>query len=148
MFLCAQLSYGLSTEYSKQPQASNQGKVDADRDKYAKFYVHQILSMGEEGIRDAYRRVSYPGNCLPSALALFCPKALTSNLHMNLCMSRPGGSLPGPDQITPAAPCSRLGLAPMQESNQMDCRAACRDHELNEVPIGRLQSGRGGARSN
>jgi len=57
VFLCAQLSYGLSTEYSKQPQASNQGKVDADRDKYAKFYVHQILSMGEEGIRDAYRRV-------------------------------------------------------------------------------------------
>ncbi len=57
--LCgAQLSYGLSTEYSKQPQASNQEKVDADRDKYAKFYVHQILSMGEEGIRDAYRRVS------------------------------------------------------------------------------------------
>ena len=57
-FVCAQLGYGLSTEYSKQPQASNQGKVDADRDKYAKFYVHQILSMGEEGIRDAYRRVS------------------------------------------------------------------------------------------
>ena len=69
MCLCTQLSYGLSTEYSKQPQASNQGKVDADRDKYAKFYVHQILSMGEEGIRDAYRRVSNPP-LLALALAL------------------------------------------------------------------------------
>ena len=75
--VCVQLSYGLSTEYSKQPQASNQEKVDADRDKYAKFYVHQILSMGEEGIRDAYRRVS-------------------------AFRRQPIGSMLGPDSDTPA----------------------------------------------
>lgn len=32
--------------------------MDADRDKYAKFYVNQILNMEEEGIRDAYRKVT------------------------------------------------------------------------------------------
>ena len=53
-----QLSYGLSTEYSKAPQEQpGRDMVDADRDKYAKFYVHPILNLGEVGIRDAYRKV-------------------------------------------------------------------------------------------
>jgi hypothetical protein len=57
-----QLSYGLSSEYSKGPATENSAekaeKVDADRQLYAKYYVSQIMQMGEEGIRDAWNKVS------------------------------------------------------------------------------------------
>ena len=57
-----QLSYGLSSEYSKGPGTDNSAekveKVDADRQLYAKYYVSQIMQMGEEGIRDAWNKVS------------------------------------------------------------------------------------------
>ena len=53
-----QLSYGLSSEYSKSPAAekTDSEKVDADRQLYAKYYVSQIMQMGEEGIRDAWNK--------------------------------------------------------------------------------------------
>ena len=53
-----QLSYGLSSEYSKSPTAekTKSEKVDADRQLYAKYYVSQIMQMGEEGIRDAWNK--------------------------------------------------------------------------------------------
>lgn len=56
----AQLSFGLSTEYSKKPaqQDAKSDKVDADRQLYAKYYVSQIMQLGEEGIRDAWSKVS------------------------------------------------------------------------------------------
>lgn len=58
-----QLSYGLSSEYSKGPATGNSAekaeKVDADRQLYAKYYVSQIMQMGEEGIRDAWNKVSF-----------------------------------------------------------------------------------------
>ena len=56
----AQLSFGLSTEYSKKPaqQEEKSDKVDADRQLYAKYYVSQIMQLGEEGIRDAWSKVS------------------------------------------------------------------------------------------
>lgn len=54
----AQLTYGLSTEYTNKPVAEGKEKVDADRDVFAKYYVNQILSMEESGIRDAWHRVS------------------------------------------------------------------------------------------
>ena len=60
----AQLSFGLSTEYSKKPvqQEEKSDKVDADRQLYAKYYVSQIMQLGEEGIRDAWSKVcSGPG---------------------------------------------------------------------------------------
>lgn len=54
-----QLSYGLSSEYagdkSKMPQSD---KVDADRQVYAKYYVSQIMQLGEEGIQDAWSKVT------------------------------------------------------------------------------------------
>ena len=55
---CVQLSYGLSSEYSKSPAAekTDSEKVDADRQLYAKYYVSQIMQMGEEGIRDAWSK--------------------------------------------------------------------------------------------
>lgn len=53
-----QLSYGLSTEYSNKPTSEGKEKVDADRDVFAKYYVNQILEMGEEGIRDAWHKAS------------------------------------------------------------------------------------------
>ena len=55
---CVQLSYGLSSEYSKSPAAekTDSEKVDADRQLYAKYYVSQIMQMGEEGIRDAWNK--------------------------------------------------------------------------------------------
>ena len=57
---CVQLSYGLSSEYSKSPAAekTDSEKVDADRQLYAKYYVSQIMQMGEEGIRDAWNKAS------------------------------------------------------------------------------------------
>ncbi len=55
---CMQLSYGLSTEYSNKPTSEGKEKVDADRDVFAKYYVNQILEMGEEGIRDAWHKAS------------------------------------------------------------------------------------------
>ncbi len=60
--LVAQLSFGLSTEYSKKPaqQDAKSDKVDADRQLYAKYYVSQIMQLGEEGIRDAWSKVG-PG---------------------------------------------------------------------------------------
>jgi len=59
----AQLSFGLSTEYSKKPaqQDAKSDKVDADRQLYAKYYVSQIMQLGEEGIRDAWSKVG-PGS--------------------------------------------------------------------------------------
>lgn len=55
-----QLSYGLSSEYSKSPAAekTDSEKVDADRQLYAKYYVSQIMQMGEEGIRDSWSKAS------------------------------------------------------------------------------------------
>lgn len=32
-------------------------KVDADRQVYAKYYVSQIMQLGEEGIQDAWSKV-------------------------------------------------------------------------------------------
>ena len=59
-FLTLQLSYGLSTEYTKKPQATDESKFDADRQLYSKYYVSQIMQMGEEGIHDAWHKVSPP----------------------------------------------------------------------------------------
>ena len=53
-----QLSYGLSTEYSNQPTQDKSEVVNADQQIYAKYYVSQILQLGEEGIRDAWFKVS------------------------------------------------------------------------------------------
>ena len=53
----AQLSYGLSSEYTKKPQA-DESKFDADRQLYSKYYVSQIMQMGEEGIHDAWIKVT------------------------------------------------------------------------------------------
>lgn len=52
-----QLSYGLSTEYSNQPSQVKPDIADADQQIYAKYYVSQILQLGEEGIRDAWYKV-------------------------------------------------------------------------------------------
>ena len=54
-----QLTYGLSTEYTNKPsqQAGKAEKVDADRDLFAKYYVNQIMSMDESGIKDAWHKV-------------------------------------------------------------------------------------------
>lgn len=52
-----QLSYGLSTEYAKKPQASEEAKFNAERQLYSKYYISQILQMGEEGIHDAWSKV-------------------------------------------------------------------------------------------
>lgn len=52
-----QLSYGLSSEYTKKPQATDEAKFDADRQLYSKYYVSQIMQMGEEGIHDAWVKV-------------------------------------------------------------------------------------------
>lgn len=66
----AQLSFGLSTEYSKKPaqQDAKSDKVDADRQLYAKYYVSQIMQLGEEGIRDAWSKV---GSCIQERLNCF-----------------------------------------------------------------------------
>lgn len=80
-----QLSTGLSSEYSRTPasESSSAGKggaggaaggsgassssakpgagrrvADADASVYAKYYVNQILQLGEEGIKGAWARVS------------------------------------------------------------------------------------------
>lgn len=58
--VCLQLSYGLSTEYSKSPADSKSDNIDADRQIYAKYYVSQIMQLGEEGIRDAWSKVCCP----------------------------------------------------------------------------------------
>ncbi len=55
-----QLSYGLSTEYSKSPANAKSDNIDADRQIYAKYYVSQIMQLGEEGIRDAWSKASCP----------------------------------------------------------------------------------------
>ena len=54
-----QLTYGLSTEYTNKPsqEAGKAEKVDADRDLFAKYYVNQIMSMDESGIKDAWHKV-------------------------------------------------------------------------------------------
>lgn len=52
-----QLTYGLSTEYTNKPSSEGKEKVDADRDVFAKYYVNQILSMDESGIKDAWHKV-------------------------------------------------------------------------------------------
>lgn len=56
----AQLSYGLSTEYSKQPQAKSDKveKVDADRLVFAKYYVQQLLQLDEDALHNAWVKVS------------------------------------------------------------------------------------------
>lgn len=53
-----QLSYGLSTEYAKKPQVNEE--FNAERQLYSKYYISQILQMGEEGIHDAWNKVSDP----------------------------------------------------------------------------------------
>ena len=58
--VCLQLSYGLSTEYSKSPANAKSDTIDADRQIYAKYYVSQIMQLGEEGIRDAWSKASCP----------------------------------------------------------------------------------------
>ena len=58
--VCLQLSYGLSTEYSKSPADAKSDNIDADRQIYAKYYVSQIMQLGEEGIRDAWSKVCCP----------------------------------------------------------------------------------------
>ena len=64
--LCpVQLSYGLSAEYSKSSAQDSAEKVDADRQIYAKYYVSQIMQLGEEGIRDAWSKVCF----LPPSVA-------------------------------------------------------------------------------
>ena len=57
--LTLQLTYGLSTEYTNKPsqEAGKAEKVDADRDLFAKYYVNQIMSMDESGIKDAWHKV-------------------------------------------------------------------------------------------
>ena len=58
-----QLSYGLSTEYANKPQAKQSSKFDAERQLYSKYYISQIMQLGEEGIHDAWskvRIVEYP----------------------------------------------------------------------------------------
>lgn len=50
-----QLSYGLSTEYAKKPSANED--FNAERQLYSKYYISQILQMGEEGIHDAWNKV-------------------------------------------------------------------------------------------
>jgi hypothetical protein len=54
-----QLTYGLSTEYTNKPseKEGKAEKVDADRDLFAKYYVNQIMSMDESGIKDAWHKV-------------------------------------------------------------------------------------------
>lgn len=52
-----QLSYGLSGEYTTKPAQARADVVDADQQIYAKYYVSQILQLGEEGIRDAWYKV-------------------------------------------------------------------------------------------
>lgn len=57
----AQLSYGLSTEYSKKPQAKDKDKVekvDADRLVFAKYYVQQLLQLDEDALHNAWVKVS------------------------------------------------------------------------------------------
>ncbi len=51
-----QLSYGLSTEYAKKPQVNEE--FNAERQLYSKYYISQILQMGEEGIHDAWNKVA------------------------------------------------------------------------------------------
>ena len=58
LLCCLQLSYGLSAEYSKNTAEDSAEKVDADRQIYAKYYVSQIMQLGEEGIRDAWSKVT------------------------------------------------------------------------------------------
>jgi hypothetical protein len=67
-----QLSYGLSAEYSKSSAQDSAEKVDADRQIYAKYYVSQIMQLGEEGIRDAWNKVRAQHDesgcsCMPSS---------------------------------------------------------------------------------
>lgn len=57
MTILLQLSYGLSSEYAKKPQASENAKFNAERQLYSKYYISQILQMGEEGIHDAWSKV-------------------------------------------------------------------------------------------
>ena len=50
-----QLSYGLSTEYTKKPTSNED--FNAERQLYSKYYISQILQLGEEGIHDAWNKV-------------------------------------------------------------------------------------------
>ena len=79
-----QLSYGLSSEYSKGPGTENSAekveKVDADRQLYAKYYVSQIMQMGEEGIRDAWNKVSSTFSWFQQAEHLYCGFAASFSL--------------------------------------------------------------------
>jgi hypothetical protein len=60
ILLPVQLTYGLSTEYTNKPsQEGKAEKVDADRDLFAKYYVNQIMSMDESGIKDAWHKVRH-----------------------------------------------------------------------------------------
>ena len=53
-----QLSYGLSTEYTKRPQAREDSDFNAERHLFSKYYIAQIMQLGEEGIHDAWNKVS------------------------------------------------------------------------------------------
>ncbi|KAK9809313.1 hypothetical protein WJX73_004061 [Symbiochloris irregularis] len=57
-YLEALLSYGLSGEYTNKPAQARADVVDADQQIYAKYYVSQILQLGEEGIRDAWYKAT------------------------------------------------------------------------------------------
>ena len=91
LLLQVQLSYGLSTEYSNKPTEAKAEEVDADQYIYAKYYVSQIMQLGEEGIRDAWYKVSI--YCASSALLctrlgdLKCWSELNLIVYLALTMS-------------------------------------------------------------
>lgn len=48
----------MSTEYTKRPQAQEDRAFDAERQLFSKYYIAQIMQLGEEGIHDAWSKVS------------------------------------------------------------------------------------------
>lgn len=63
--MALQLSEGLSSEYIKNRKTEDgdvdeeTAKFDADRQVNSKYFVNQILQQGEEGLRDAWSKVSH-----------------------------------------------------------------------------------------
>lgn len=110
-----QLSYGLSTEYSNKPAQDKPEVINADQQIYAKYYVSQILQLGEEGIRDAWYKARRPLlavwlAALVSVGGSFCskdppgvqqdPKSPSSDQARTLCcrplqLARPGSVIGG-----------------------------------------------------
>ncbi len=74
--IALQLSEGLSSEYIKNRKTEDAdvdeptAKFDADRQVNSKYFVNQILQQGEEGLRDAWSKVSNTLNCLQIVLRL------------------------------------------------------------------------------